>query len=65
MWTDKRHDRNVFLKFQLRETILIGLELLEAGATIGIMKSARLADNATAERMNQDDIRHRDLDGLE
>lgn len=44
--TDKRHDRNVFLKFQLRETVLIGLELLEAGATIGIMMSARLADNA-------------------
>ena len=41
-----RISRNVFLKFQLRETGLIGMELLEAGATIGIMMSARLADNA-------------------
>lgn len=44
--TNKRYDRNVSLKLQLRETVLIGLELLEAGATIGIMISAWLAINA-------------------
>ena len=38
--TNKRYDHNVSLKLQLRETVLIGLELLEAGATIGVMMSA-------------------------